>query len=272
MSAAPLVAVVGPGRLGTGLARALEAGGWNVVVVGRSVQPEWKSHLAGRELVLIAVPDDAIGEVAAALAAAGAVGPEQVVLHTSGARDRSALHALAGQAKGIGSFAPVQTVADPATAAERLRGAWAVLEGEPAAIAAGRRLADRLGMPALELTPEAKVAYHAGAVLVANLGVALQAVAERVATAGGVPADVAARIYLPLWHGMVANLEAMGAGPSLTGPVRRGDVETIWRHLSVLRGTEREAYLALSREALRLAEGAGMDRARVEEMRKVLGE
>ncbi|HVX88184.1 MAG TPA: DUF2520 domain-containing protein [Gemmatimonadales bacterium] len=271
MKTPPLVAIIGPGRLGTGLARALVSGGWNVVVVGRNVQAEWKAHLAGRALVLIAVPDDSISEVAAALASAGAVGADQVVLHTSGARDRSLLKTLEGKAMGLGSFAPVQTVADPATAAERLRGAYAVLEGDPPAVEMGRLLADQLGMQHAVLSAEAKVAYHAGAVLVANLGVALEAMAERVAAAGGVPAEVAGRIYLPLWEGMVANLAAMGAGPSLTGPVRRGDVDTVVRHLAVLRGNEREAYLALSREALRLAERAGLEKWKVEEMAKVLG-
>lgn len=271
MSTPPLVAIIGPGRLGTGLARALVGGGWSVVVVGRNVQTEWKAHLTGRELVIVAVPDDAITGVASALAEAGAVGPGQVVLHTSGARDRSVLKTLEGKAKGLGSFAPVQTVADPATAAERLRGAFAVLEGDPPAIEMGRLLADKLGMQKAELSAEAKVAYHAGAVMVANLGVALEAMAERVATAGGVSPEVAAKIYQPLWQGMVANLVAMGAAASLTGPVRRGDVETVVRHLAVLRGSEREAYLALSREALRLAERAGLEPWKREEMAKVLG-
>lgn len=270
MNTPPLVAIIGPGRLGTGLARALVSGGWNAVVLGRNVKEEWKAHLAGRALVLIAVPDDSISEVASTLAAAEAVGHYQVVLHTSGARDRGVLKTLEGKAKGLGSFAPVQTVADPATAAERLRGAFAVLEGDPPAIEQGRLLADQLGMQKVELSAEAKVAYHAGAVLVANLGVALEAMAERVATVGGVPAEVAKKIYLPLWEGMVANMAAMGAGPSLTGPVRRGDVETVFRHLAVLRGNEREAYLALSREALRLAEQAGLERWKLEEMGKVL--
>lgn len=271
MNTPPLVAIIGPGRLGTGLARALVSGGWNVVVLGRNVQAEWRSHLAGRALVLIAVPDDSISEVATALAAAGAIGRDQVVLHTSGARDRGVLKTLEGQAKGLGSFAPVQTVADPATAAERLRGAFVVLEGDESAIAMGRILAEQLQMQRVELSAEAKVAYHAGAVIVANLGVALEAMAERVASGGGVPPEVAAEIYLPLWQGMVDNLTAMGTEGSLTGPARRGDVETVVRHLAVLRGSEREAYLALSREALRLAERAGLERWKLEEMGKVLG-
>lgn len=272
MTAPPRVAIIGPGRLGNGLARALDSAGWSVVTLGRSVVDEWRGHLAARDLVLLAVPDDAIAEVAVTLAAAGAVGKRHVVLHTSGARDRQALSALDGVTAGLGSFAPVQTVVDPATAAERLRGAYAVVEGDAAAVEQGLALAARLGMIGLQLTSEAKVAYHAGAVMVANLGVALDAMAERVAIAGGVPLEAARRVYLPLWQGMVANLAAMGAADSLTGPVRRGDVETVRRHLGVLEGDERKAYLALSREALRIARAAGLAKGPAAEVEKALGE
>ena len=270
MSALPSVAIIGPGRLGNGLARALDVQGWNVVVLGRNVRGEWGAHLTGRRLLVLAVPDDAIAGVAVELAASGAVARDQVVLHTSGARDQGALSALSGVARGLGSFAPVQTVADPATAAERLRGAYAAIEGDPAAVEAGMALAAGLGMHGIVLTAEAKVAYHAGAVMVANLGVALEAMAERVAIGGGVPAEAAAKIYLPLWRGMVDNLGAMGVGPSLTGPIKRGDVETIHRHLSVLRGAEREAYVALSWEAIRLAERSGLAKEKVAELEKEL--
>ena len=268
MSSPRSVAIIGPGRLGNGLARALDGEGWSVLLLGRNVRGEWGAHLKGRQLLLIAVPDDAITAVASELAASGAVS-DQVVLHTSGARDRSALSPLA-RSGGLGSFAPVQTVADPATAAARLRGAYAVIEGDPAAVAAGQALAERLGMHGLVLSAEAKVAYHAGAVMVANLGVALEAMAERVAVAGGVPAEAAVRIYLPLWQGMIANIAAMGVGPSLTGPIKRGDVETLRRHLGVLRGAEREAYLALSWEAIRIAERSGLAKEKVAALEKEL--
>jgi predicted short-subunit dehydrogenase-like oxidoreductase (DUF2520 family) len=272
VTATPRVAIIGPGRLGNGLARALDSAGWSVLTLGRTVVDEWKGHLAGRELVLLAVPDDAIAQVATTLAAAGAVGKGQVVLHTSGARDRQALSALAGITSGLGSFAPVQTVVDPATAAARLRGAYAVIEGEPAALERGMELAAALGMIGLQLSSEAKVAYHTGAVMVANLGVALDAMAERVAIGGGVPLAAAGRIYLPLWQGMVANLGALGAAGSLTGPIRRGDAETVRRHLALLNGDERKAYVALSREALRIAKAGGLSKELAGEVEKALGE
>jgi predicted short-subunit dehydrogenase-like oxidoreductase (DUF2520 family) len=266
----PNVAIVGPGRLGNGLARALDGAGFGVVLLGRSVVDEWRGHLKERHLVLVAVPDDSIDEAARMLAAVGAIGARHVVLHTSGARDRTALKALDGTGAALGSFAPVQTVADPATAAARLKGAYAVLEGDAEAVAAGRRIATALGMHGVELSAEAKVAYHTGAVMVANLGVALGAMAERVARTGGVPPEAAAKIYLPLWQGMLANFSMMGAVDSLTGPVRRGDVATVRRHLSILKGPERAAYLALSLEALRLARGAGLGKELADELEAVL--
>lgn len=258
MTDALRVAIIGPGRLGTGLARALDGAGWGVVLLGRSVIDEWRGQIHERDLVLVTVPDDAIEGVATLLAEMGAITPHHVVLHTSGARDRTALSALEGTGAGLGSFAPVQTVAEPTTAAERLRGAPVILEGDVRALRVGGEIAEALGLLALVLPAGAKPAYHAGAVLVANLGTALVAMAERVAREGGVPAEAAEGLYLPLWRGAITNVEALGAAEALTGPVRRGDVKTIRRHLTLLRGAEREAYVALSKEALRLARAAGL--------------
>lgn len=265
----PRVAIIGAGRLGTGLSRALEGAGCSVVLLRREVA-EWTKGVADRDIVLIAVPDDAIGAVAEQLAGIGRLGTDIVVLHTSGARDRAALAPLIGRVGGLGSFAPAQTIADPSTAAERLNGAFAVLEGDPVAIAAGKRLASALGMHPAGIPSSAKAAYHAGATMIANLGVGLAGMAARVAWEGGVPAELAAEIYLPLWRGAVANVEAMGPVAALTGPVRRGDVETILRHLELLKGTERSTYIALSLEALRLARAAGLEESKAAAVEEVL--
>ncbi len=269
MSHPPRVAIIGAGKLGTGLARALESAGGSATLLGREVH-NWGRGVANVELVLLAVPDDSIGSVAGELAAVSSIGTDLVVLHTSGSRDRGVLAPLIGRVGGLGSFAPAQTIADPASAAERLRGAYAVLEGDPVAIAAGKRLAAALGMHPAEVPGRAKLAYHAGATMIANLGVGLAGMAARVAWEGGVPAELAAEIYLPLWRGAVANVEALGAVAALTGPVRRGDVETIRGHLAILNGTERATYVALSLEALRLARAAGLDEAKAAAVESVL--
>jgi predicted short-subunit dehydrogenase-like oxidoreductase (DUF2520 family) len=248
------VAIIGAGRMGRGLAQALGRAGAEVALLGRSRRRE-ETRNAG--LVLIATPDDSIGAVAAELARDGAIGATQVVLHLSGLLDRFALHALADTGAGLGSFHPLQSIADPLTAHDRLAGAFAGLEGDERAVEAGERLAVTLGMRAVRLAPGGKPAYHAGAVFISNYAVVLAAVAEGLARAAGVPAAEAGAVYLPLLQGTVANL-SLGAAAALTGPVRRGDEATVRRHLAALGPRERDLYRMLGLEALRLAREAGL--------------
>lgn len=249
-----LVAIIGRGRMGSGLAAAVETAGVGVRLVGRGRCAE---DTLDADLVLIATPDDTIHDVAAELASAHAVLAGQVVLHLSGLLDRDALHPLAPTGAGLGSFHPLQSVADAGTAPARLRGAYAGLEGDERALAAGEDLAAALGMHPIRLAPGTKPAYHAGAVIASNYLVALAALAEELAREAGVPPLDAARLYLPLMRGTVANL-ALGPAVALTGPIRRGDAATIRRHLIALDAEQRAVYRALGLVALRLAREAGL--------------
>jgi predicted short-subunit dehydrogenase-like oxidoreductase (DUF2520 family) len=118
---------------------------------------------------------------------------------------------------------------------------------------------------------KAKPAYHAGAAFAANYTTALVAVAERLALAAGIAPAVARRLYLPLIRGAAANLEA-GPAAALTGPVRRGDVDTVTAHLAALGPDDRQLYLLLAREALRLAREAGLPAEPAALMAEALGE
>jgi predicted short-subunit dehydrogenase-like oxidoreductase (DUF2520 family) len=89
--------------------------------------------------------------------------------------------------------------------------------------------------------------------------VALVGVAERLARSAGVPPDVAARLYLPLLGGAVANLTSLGPAAALTGAVRRGDVQTIQSHLEALSPEDRELYRTVGRAAVLLAREAGLN-------------
>lgn len=251
------VAIIGAGRMGRGLSLALREAGVEAALIGRTRRPEDTRRAA---VVLIAVPDDAIGVVAADLARDQAVGSGHVVLHLSGLLDRLALHALTVTGAALGSFHPLQSIADPSAAATRLRGAFAALEGDDRAVAAGERVAAALGMRAVRLAPGAKPAYHAGAVIASNYTVVLASVAEGLARQAGVPPAEAAELYLPLMQGTVANL-ALGATAALTGPVRRGDAATVRRHLAALAPADRALYRALGLVALELARQAGLAEA-----------
>lgn len=272
--------IVGAGRMGQGLALALHHAGWPVALIARSPRPvaapltlhpgDWASALVAAELVLVATPDDAIPLAAADLAATGAIGARHTVLHLAGPLDRTALAPLEPAGAGLGSYHPLQTVADPVTAPARLRGAFAGVEGDARAIAAGEQMAAALGMVAVRLAPTAKTLYHAGAVLTANYTVALAAVAERVAQQAGIAPEVAARMYQPLLAGAVANVDALGVLGALTGPIRRGDVATIRAHLAALGPEDRSLYIALGRAALELARRAGLEEARAHEIDALL--
>ena len=276
----PRVTIIGAGRMGQGLGLALKRRGYKIALVARTsrdVTPPLMLHqgsraeaTSGAELVLIATPDDAIGLVAGELAAEGAITRDQVVLHLSGLLDRGALLPLEETGAGFGSFHPLQSVAEAATAAERLKGAYVGIEGDDRALVAAERLANTLRMIPVRIPAAAKPAYHAGAAFVANYTVALVGVAERLARAAGVPPDIAARIYLPLLGGAVANLNALGPAASLTGAVRRGDEQTIRAHLKALSAEDRVLYRTVSRAAITLAREAGLSEGAAQRVEEAL--
>lgn len=274
------VAVIGAGRMGQGIALALSRSGTTVTLLGRTPKPvpapltvrtdDWGGASREADLALIATPDAAIGLVAGRIHAEGGIGAGQTVLHLSGLLGRGALGVLVPTGAALGSFHPLQTVADPLTAGERLRGAFAGIEGDERALAAGTRLAGLLGMTPVRIPAEAKAAYHAGATLVANYTVALMGMAVRLAEQAGVQPDTAARLYLPLLQGTADNLDRMPAADALTGAIRRGDAGTVAAHLAALSPRDRALYAALGFEALALARTAGLAEGPAAEVHRLL--
>jgi predicted short-subunit dehydrogenase-like oxidoreductase (DUF2520 family) len=274
----PTVAIIGAGRAGRALALALTRASVPVLVCVRrksdlppgincSLEP-WTPALESASIILVAVPDDAIGDVATRLREARIT--SAVVLHCSGLRDRTALSALEGRAAGLGSFHPLQTLAGDTSAAERLQAAYAVLEGDAVAVAAGRRLAMLIGMQALEIKSADKPLYHAAAVIVSNYTVALSALAERLALGAGIPADAAGRIFLPLLEGTWRNLEMRGTTDALTGPIVRGDAGTVRAHLEALDDEARRIYAVMGLEALKVARKGGLADSKAAEIEAAL--
>ena len=262
------VAVVGAGRVGLTLARALRHSGSDVVVLGRQpralpeplppVETDWAAAVARSDLLLLTVPDDAIAAVAGILVRIGAISNKHVVLHTSGLHDRSALAPLDGSGAALGSWHPLQTFALPGGDPGALAGSPVAIEGDARALEAGRILATRLHLrPVVELAAAAKPAYHAAAVFASNYVQVLAAIAARLARDAGA-GHASPQLFLPLMRRSLANLAA-GGSASLTGPISRGDAGTVARHLAALHGSERALYVGLGREALRLARDAGLD-------------
>jgi predicted short-subunit dehydrogenase-like oxidoreductase (DUF2520 family) len=274
------VAIVGPGRMGQGLALALTRAGRELILLGRtprSLVPPLALHhgdrvaaIRGAGLVLIATPDDTISEIAAGLRQDRSIEAYHIVLHLSGLLDRGALSALESTGAALGSFHPLQTVADPALAPDQLAGSYAGIEGDERALQAGDWLATTLRMIPVRLPIQAKPLYHAGAVVAANYTVVLANTAERMARSAGLSWDTAGKLYLPLIRGTLANLQS-GAAAALTGPVRRGDLATIKAHLDVLGGEERRLYRILGLAALKVAREAGLSPDRAQAVEDLLG-
>ena len=203
----PSVAIVGQGRLGTALAAALRGAGVEAHgPLGREADG------ADADLVLLCVPDGKIESAAAHVA------PGRLVGHCSGA---TTLEPLA--AHEAFSLHPLMTVPDHGAA---FAGATAAIAGAtPRALRAAHDLARRLGMRPIEVADADRAAYHAAASIAANYLIALQGAAERVAATAGV--DRAA--LAPLVRASVENWAVHGAGPALTGPIARGDEDTVAR-------------------------------------------
>ena len=266
-----MIAIVGGGRMGRGLATALVEAGEQVVLWSRAeATGVVEEAVGGARTIILAVPDDAIPVLAGGLARADTIGPDQIVLHLSGLHGRGALAPLDQTGAALGSLHPLQTVSDPATAAARWRGAYAAVEGDDRAVAEGERLARHLGLHPFRLAAAQKPAYHAGAVMLGNYVVALAGAAARLGATAGVPAELSSKLYLPLMVGALENLETQAPAAALTGPIRRGDLSTIRAHLAALGPEDATLYAVLGLEALRLAREAGLDPVRAGEIATVL--
>jgi predicted short-subunit dehydrogenase-like oxidoreductase (DUF2520 family) len=206
------VGIVGPGRVGTALARALSDAGVTVAgPLGRGGRP------TGCDAILLCVPDAEIGVAAEVVTAAA-----PFVGHTSGATRLSALAPAGVAAFGLH---PLQTVAGPDV---RFEGTSAAVAGsEPDALAFATALAERLGMTPFEIDDAGRAAYHAAASVASNFLVTLQAAAETIAAGAGLGRAEARGLLAPLVRQTVENVAALGPEAALTGPVARGDDATV---------------------------------------------
>ncbi len=247
--------VVGKGRLGTALSLALLDAGYEVDgPVGRGEVP------AG-DVILLCVPD---GEIPAA--AETVAGSARLVGHTSGATPLAALRPAARAGAHVFGFHPLQTFARGGEPPQLSGIGCAIAGSTPDALATARELAERLGMVPFELPDHKRAAYHAAASVASNFLVTLQAMAEEVARDAGLEPAQARQLLAPLVRRTVDNWVALGPEAALTGPVARGDEQTV--------SAQRRAISAASPQLLPLFDalvertqalaGQGSERARVE--------
>jgi len=266
MKARPGITIVGAGNLANALAVSLRHAGYKIEGViarsrGASLRKAQKlaKETGARAAVVPAetqpaviwfcVPDAEIAHAARALAQA-IDWRGKVALHSSGALTSDELGALRRRGAAVASVHPLMTFVRDSRPS--LAGVPFAVEGEGVAVRVARRIANDLGGRCYRIRKIDKAAYHAWGTFASPLFTALLATTEQVAAVAGVKPKEARRRMIPILLQTLANYAAFDAAGAFSGPIVRGDIDTVKRHLRVLSGVPaaREVYLALAQAAL----------------------
>lgn len=266
MAAKPQVVIVGAGNLGSALAPALQRAGYVIEAViarARGASLKRAQRLAKQvgarastdpsdvraALIWFCVPDAEI--VRAAQALVGKIEWKgRVALHSSGALTSDELSVLRKRGAAVASLHPLMTFVRGSRPS--LAGVPFAVEGDPVAGRLARRVVEDVGGHAYSIRQKDKAAYHAWGTFASPLFTALLATTEEIAALAGVSRNSARRRMIPILLQTLANYATFGAAGGFSGPIIRGDVDTVKRHLRVLRGAPvaREVYVSLAKAAL----------------------
>jgi predicted short-subunit dehydrogenase-like oxidoreductase (DUF2520 family) len=264
----PSIAIVGPGRLGTALADSLSGAGYHIaeVIPGRTAgSRRHAQELARRvgarvtrgersnpqaDIAWFCVPDREIASAARQFALRTAW-KGKIAFHSSGALGSEELAALRQQGARVASVHPLMTFVRGSS--PLLEGVPFAIEGDALALRAARQIVRDLGGESFVIRASRKSAYHAWSTFTSPLLLAFLVSSEEVARLAGLSRARARRSMMPIVQQTLANYASLGPDSAFSGPLIRGDAETVARHLNVLRQTPaaRQVYLALARSALK---------------------
>ncbi len=262
------MSIVGAGNLGTALALTLPGVGCEIKFIAtrrknrtaahtKALARKLKARLVelGKEpldtdLVWITVPDDAIAQVASQLAGAQDW-KGRIVLHSSGALTSDELAPLRAKGARVASVHPMMTFVRGSV--PKMAGVSFAVEGDVVATRTAKQIVERLGGQAFPIRKQNKVLYHAFGSFTSPLVIALMASLEQVALAAGVKKRDIKRVMLPLLSQTLRNYLQQDAALAFSGPLVRGDVATVRKHLDELKKVPeaREVYVALAKAALK---------------------
>ncbi len=266
------IGFVGAGQLAIPLAWSLARVGYQIVgaasrsrasaerlaggIAGARVYGSAQTLVDDADLVVIAVPDDAIATVTRAITWQ----PRHSVIHCSGATEVSALAAAAAAGASIGGFHPLQTFTDTQAAIKTLPGCTIGIEADEPLLSRLWTMAQALDCNPIRLPAGARALYHASGSFAASFLVRLVNDALDLWSAFGIDREAAFKALLPLTKGTVAALEVNGPVRGLAGPIARADAGTVQRHIEALRAQAPDllpTYLDLARRSLSIATAKG---------------
>jgi len=279
------IGFIGAGTVGTALSRLVNERGYPVAAVS-SRNPDSARSLAeaiggcritdnqgvadSAELIFIVTPDDAIASVASQVNWHSG----QSVVHCSGADSTDILEPARKSGARVGAFHPLQTLASAKEAIENIPGSTFAVEAEEPLLSTLKDMATALGGYWIELKASDKVLYHAAAVIASNYLVTLVKLATDLWQTFSVPPDRATQALLPLLRGTLTNIDTIGIPECLTGPIARGDIGTIKKHLDALQKvapTLVSTYKELGRQTIPIAIAKGkINKQQAQELKALL--
>lgn len=255
------VVIVGAGKVGSVLAKALDTRGYQLVGIASNTAQS-ADNLAKQfgvpgvtkaadvtqyaKIVLIATPDRRIGQVAQQIAQDGGFKAGQFVLHTSGGVSAEALSPARDLGAFTGCMHPLQSFANRESAIDTIVGIYFALSGHEQAVGLAEKIVGDLGGQSFTISDKDRPLYHGAACIVSNYFVSLMHWATQIYGTFGLSPQQASAALMPLVQGTVSNIQHLGPIQALTGPVSRGDGSTITAHLAALENrNEHKLYAEL---------------------------
>ncbi len=291
MTNAADIAIIGPGTVGTAIGVLSARAGLSVIVAGRNRTKsaaaaetigsnasvaEMSEAASAAKLILLTVSDGAIGDVCDELSASGAFVAGAVVAHCSGAFGSEILASAREAGCVVGSMHPLQTCPTVERAVEGFSGGetFCFCEGDDEAVVALEKLAETIGARPARMSRAGKALYHAAACMACNYQATLVDAALAMCEQADIDRDTALLALGPLVRAMAGNIAEIGPAKALTGPIARGEVEVVKRHLAALADSAEELvelYCAAGLRTADLARRRGtIDDATLEALRETL--
>lgn len=247
------IGIIGAGVVGTAIGVVLQNKGYEITGVYDKKNESTKAlverigcttFISAKELsglvdiLFITTPDSAIKTLVSEMAAEDAFTAGQLVIHMSGAHSSELLNPAREYGAEALSIHPLQSFANVETAIKNLPGSMFSLEGDADAYFLGIEIVENLGGNYFFIDRQAKPLYHAGACAVSNYLVAVIDLGIKLLEKTGLPREMAVTSLMPLINGTISNVKASGVPAALTGPISRGDFETVYNHLTCMEGME----------------------------------
>jgi predicted short-subunit dehydrogenase-like oxidoreductase (DUF2520 family) len=272
----PSFAIMGCGKLGTAMGKHLLSAGYplagitskspssveetaRIMGTDKYGKPPWEITKTA-DVVFITTPDGIISEACKTLVENKGFKKGAVVLHCSGAHPSTILSFAEPSGVLIGSMHPLQSFASKKLSGNPFNGIIISVEGADKAVTAATKMATDLGATCITIRTEAKTMYHASAVVASNYLVTLFDLAIKFMETAGIPGKEAFNVLKPLVDGTLSNIEKAGIPQALTGPIARGDIETVQGHIDAIIAWKPELitlYKILGRHTVDIAEAKG---------------